>query len=436
MAIWRKVRLGALAAACLAGAAVACRQLVGIADDPPRADSTACGWSYAAGDCASCIASNCCSESSACASSTTCRAYETCLAACTGDAACRGKCEGDHPPGTGSDVPALDACLASNCASPCNLGCGSVADSFTPPDAAGSCESCLASTACEVERACAGSRECEEYVRCTNACTTFGCQQSCGPDAGASPFAALSAIVSGSCASACAYGGDWLCVGHVSWPAPSGSTTTLTVLVSDQLTGSPVPGAVVAPCSANVQSCVSLADAGTTDQAGLTTLEVPQVATLPNGFYLLVTPPPADGGSGAFLTALDYLRSPLTESTKAIAAPVMTEQEVGTFYGQLGVTREAGAGSLRATVFDCDLHKAPGAMVTVTTAAGTSLPVVYGIQPGATATDVTGAVEIGNVPPGLVEITVTPPGGGPPSSKAAVFSRADAYTTVSMLPTP
>jgi hypothetical protein len=62
--------------------------------------------------------------------------------------------------------------------------------------------------------------------------------------------------------------------------------------------------------------------------------------------------------------------------------------------------------------------------------------VLYGIQPDATVTDVTGNASVGDVPPGLVQITVTPPGGGPPSSRASVILRADAYTTVSMLPTP
>jgi hypothetical protein len=313
-----------------------------------------------------------------------------------------------------------------------------VAESFTPPDAAPSCESCLVASACDLERACAGSAECEQYVRCINACSTFGCQQSCGPDAGSATFSALDAVISGSCANECAYGGNWHCVGHVSWPSPSGSTTLLTVVVTDQATSQAEPGALVAPCSVSFQSCEPLSDAATTDDAGRATLEVPQAATLPDGFYLLVTPPPsADGGpGGAFLTALTYLRSPLTEPTKTIGAPVIADDELGTFYKQLQLEREAGTGSLRVQVFDCDLNKAPGATVTVRTAAGATLPVFYGIQPGATVTDSTGFVEIGNVPPGLVEITVTPPGGGPPSSRAGVISHADGYTAVSMLPTP
>jgi len=438
MAIWRKVRLGALAAACIGGAAVACRQLVGIGDDPPRADTSACGLSYATSDCAACVASSCCSASSSCATDAVCAAYEGCLAACAGDAACRARCELDHAPGTRSDVPALDACLAASCASACNLGCGAVAESFTPPDAAPSCESCLVTNACDLERACAGSGECEQYVRCINACSTFGCQQSCGPDAGVVAFAQLGAVISGSCANACEYGRNWLCVGHVSWPSPSGPTTRLTAIVTDLVGGHVEPGAVVQPCSAVDQTCESpFADAATTDDAGAATFEIPQAATIPNGFYLLVSPPADDGGAGAFVTTLSYLRSPLTEATKQVSAPVITQRDLAGLYKDFGLDAGPGLGSVRGQVFDCNLRTAPGATVAVKTSNGVPVPVFYGVQLAETSTtDQQAFVEIGNVPPGFVEITVTPPGGGAPSSKTTVISRAGAFTAVSLLPTP
>jgi len=439
MGIWRKACLAAVACSSVAIAAVACRQLVGIGDDPRAADTSACGLPWATGDCAACVASSCCDESSACASSEACSAYETCLAACAGDPACRARCEIDHPPGTRSEVPSLDACLAARCATACNLGCGSIAESFTPPDAAASCESCLGANACEVERPCAGSLVCEQYVRCTNACSTFGCQQSCGPDGGFEAFAPLGSVIAGSCANACAYGDNWLCVGHVSWPATTGTSTTLTVLVTDQLSQRAVAGAVVTPCRVDDLTCSApLGDAGTSDDAGRAVVVFPQSATLPNGIYVLVQPPPAeDGGASPYLTSLSYARSPITESTKVLGAGLWQATDLDHLYEGAMITRDTDAGSISAQVFDCDLFRGRGATVKATTTTGdAALPVFYDLQAHATATDTTGMVAVPNAPTGVVDLVVTPPGGDRPSSHAIVISRAGAFTSVSLLPTP
>ena len=446
MAIWRKVRLGALAAACLAGAAVACRQLVGIGDDPPRADTSACDMSYATTDCASCAASSCCKQSSGCAANPVCHAYETCLSGCEGGATCRARCALDYPPGMAAEVPALDACLAASCASACNLGCGSVATDFTPPDAAASCESCMGAQPCASERACAASLDCQSYVHCLAACPTFDCGEGCeaAHDAGVAlfgpPFSTSGPVagqLGGSCASACAFGANWLCVGHVSWPAAKVKSTMLHITI-----GAPVPGAVVKACGWMDSTCGTPIgiDPGTgqpftiVDASGSATLEVATAATIPEGMYLEVTAPPSDAGEPAFVQTLAYLRAPLSESDKAIGTTVYTAATLDAVYTSAHLTRYCDAGSVDIDVRDCNLQNAPGA--TATTNYGAALRPYYGLDFGATATDVTGNVKFANVPPGVLDITVTPPEGGAPSSRAAVYARSNALTTVTMLPTP
>jgi len=53
-------------------------------------------------------------------------------------------------PGVAPEVSALNACLASNCETPCGLTCGSIVERLTPPDAGAPCETCFQNNnACE-----------------------------------------------------------------------------------------------------------------------------------------------------------------------------------------------------------------------------------------------------------------------------------------------
>jgi hypothetical protein len=112
--MWRRVgRLG-LVTLLVAMAVVACRQLVGITDNPPTdLTSTLCGLPYGASLCASCVQANCCAESTTCAADPACAAFETCLGKCNGGPGCRSQCIGDNPVGTSRDVSALSACLVA-----------------------------------------------------------------------------------------------------------------------------------------------------------------------------------------------------------------------------------------------------------------------------------------------------------------------------------
>jgi len=86
----RRVGWLGLVALVIAMAIVACRQLVGITDNPPEDLVTSiCGLPYGTNACASCVNANCCTQSATCAADPVCSAYEGCLGNCNGDAKCR-----------------------------------------------------------------------------------------------------------------------------------------------------------------------------------------------------------------------------------------------------------------------------------------------------------------------------------------------------------
>jgi hypothetical protein len=89
--MWRRAAGFGLFATLIALASLfACRQLVGITDNPPEdLTSTFCGLPYGTSACASCVQASCCTESTTCAADPACAAYEGCLGQCNGDLACR-----------------------------------------------------------------------------------------------------------------------------------------------------------------------------------------------------------------------------------------------------------------------------------------------------------------------------------------------------------
>ncbi len=77
--------LGLVAVVTAIAGVVACRQLVGITDNPPEDLVTSiCGLPYGTNTCASCVNTSCCTESTACAADPVCAAYESCLGKCNG----------------------------------------------------------------------------------------------------------------------------------------------------------------------------------------------------------------------------------------------------------------------------------------------------------------------------------------------------------------
>ncbi len=266
----------------------ACRQLVGITDNPPEDLVTSiCGLPYGTNTCASCVNTNCCAESTTCAEDPACSAYEGCLGNCNGDPKCRSQCT-TYPVYTGADVSALSACLAANCETACGLECGGVAPYVSPPDAAASCQTCVAQTTsnCSAAKACGSSEACDAYLRCFLACFTTDCRQACvsANVEGAALFASFQSdpngpltYFGGACSGPCGAGSDWACVGHVVWPSPTSPTVALTGKVVDNQSRIPVSGLNVAYCGAC--PCPSPADPllgnAQTDDAGIYSVQIP-----------------------------------------------------------------------------------------------------------------------------------------------------------------
>src|ERR1700677_887604 len=146
--MWRRAGgFGAVALTIAIATLFACRQLVGITDDP-RQDltSTVAGLPYGTTACASCVNMSCSAETATCAADPVCSAYEGCLGTCNGERACRSRWTIDNRVGTSSGVSSLSACLASKCEAPCGLNCGAIAGYISEPPSAASCQSCIETT--------------------------------------------------------------------------------------------------------------------------------------------------------------------------------------------------------------------------------------------------------------------------------------------------
>jgi len=215
--------LAVLAVAALVGCAVACRQLVGIGDEPamatgggPDAGSEAgpsCGLEYEGGACEACLEEQCCPQATACAGDPGCSALEGCLGACNGDVTCRAKCTFAHRVSSSAE-PIFAACLAAQCATACALSCVSLAGAVSGPDAAAGCASCIGNQACSVGNACVSDPDCQAIGWCLLTGQAEDRNEAClaEHDAGADAFGAFIGSVKSSCSVPCAFGNQWYCV--------------------------------------------------------------------------------------------------------------------------------------------------------------------------------------------------------------------------------
>jgi hypothetical protein len=433
--------LGLVASLIATVGVVACRQLVGITDDPlTDLTSKVCGLPYGTSACASCVQASCCAESTACAADPACVAYETCLGKCNGDPGCRSQCIADNPVGTSSDVSALSACLASNCETACGLTCGAVAGYIAPPEAGASCEACLQSNgACDPARACGSSVDCEAYVQCAHAFTTPDWIQACATqhDAGAALYARLGNLAAGPCATDCAYGQDWRCVGHVTWPTPVATTTTvIQEAVHDGLTAAPLAnaqalwcteGAETLPCDHPVGQCES-------NDAGYCAAQVPTAQgnstnlTGAEDFQTLSAP--------GYLTSYGYGFEPVSQATLTLAPGLslflFTASETAALYASVGARPQVpGTGTVLAVVFDCQWHTAPGVQVTTDNPA-----VLGGGQVDGGPTTASGDALFVSVPVGNLTLTMTPVGLGKATGHVTFYVNPSAWTALEFGPQP
>jgi hypothetical protein len=448
---------------------VACRQLVGIQDNPPEDLAlTACGLPLGTNACASCVSASCCTEASACAADTaTCSGYESCLGRCKGDPACRSGCTTGYPATGSSSVSSFAACVASKCETECGLTCGGVEGYVTDPVHAPSCGQCLTANACSDARAWASSADGDAYWRCYLGCFTPDCRQACATahPQGAAAFAAFQQDYSGTCADACAYGGNWACVGHVSWPKPSHDALSADgshainkfsiALVDPQR--NPIAKADAATCSA----CPCLASQSTPWWMGKST-----DSGIVNGMYTYPLDSSGFGLDGCMEVASTSLglvptfcywgyplSQPMDTATATQGFTVETQSEAQSIAGLAGFSVDpARAVFVVATVFDCLGNPASGVALSLDPPPDPSTVAFYGTSPQLLQNDVTDRSGIGgflNVPVsanlpdamstgvGAVTITARPAAlMGMASSQVTVAIQAGTATEAAMFPTP
>jgi hypothetical protein len=391
---------------------------------------------------------SCCSESSDCAnSSPACLAYESCLGACKGEAQCRAQCTYDNrvSPENAGPISALHACLVTHCETECGLQCGGVADYVAPPADAVACDQCVQGNACTVGTACGKSPDCDAYVRCILARRALDGHEACatehpggaalfGDPAGfMGPIAAdtFASTYAGTCSAACNYGGNWSCVGHVVWPQPQATTTTITLQGVHDPLGPPIAGATVAICLDSDTDCTNPLGSGITDDAGGVSVAVPTIQgnqNRPQGATVF-----AKVTATGRLPAYEYSVAPLGwaafTATPGDSAFLVTPSEV-TSKGQ-----DPSLGALYVAPADCLGSIAPAVRLTANDA-GTPL---YGNGKGSNtnvASESAGPAFFLNLPEGPVQVTATPLALGDASATATVYVHAGAFTEFGLPPTP
>ena len=435
-------------------AAVACRQLVGIGDEPPQslAAGADAGDSGAAGDatdagsplvysgaCGSCVDASCAGQAAACAASASCVPYASCLAACNGDATCRAQCTAAGlAPAASPELDDLSACLVASCAGPCGLACGALAGYYATPDAAAACEQCQVSNYCDAETTCASAPTCHAFVRCVLGCQgRYDCLQACYEDDSGAVDTYGYDYGLGSCTTICGMGRNWECAGRVGWPAPAGTSSTVTLVMNGAL-GASAAGLDVSFCSGPV-GCGAVGPPGVTDDAGTVSLQVPTPSYRgPTGFLRVVSPD--DAGAQAVVPESSHWGFGLSEPSLTLYTTAYSPAIIDALAAQLHVSLDPSRGYVLAVVWDC-LHY-PGIGVQVDCSGCDSETVrayqqaTGGYSLTATATDSTGGVIFGNVPSVPVDLIATPQDLGKPTARVTVQVQPGTLTIVLMSPTP
>jgi hypothetical protein len=432
------VRIGG--AAAIAVAVLACRQLVGIGDEPPpgpagtATDAGAeAGFTYGQGDCAMCVATSCGPQATLCAGTASCAALEGCMSAANGDATMRAQCGVTWGLGNDSATPDFEACLASNCETQCGLTCGGLAAVF-PPATATQCQQCIVKSECPATTDCATKPLCQKAVRCQFSSDTLDVQQACpaiAPDSGANPYLPVqNSPIASTCSAECSWGSDWSCLGKVDWPTYNyGSFLVDTFVYGPTQKG--VAGVTAKLCDTVDPMCAPPFDMRPTDDAGTVPLTHPP-STEAGLFYL-------DVSSDAIQPALLFDMFPIHASRIAIPFPVSPPGSIGADADGLGVPFDDSLGSLILVAVDCRLAFAPGVHFTVTpTTSTTAVAYLKGQLPalGLTETDSSGTAVFVNLPvlPTHLHLTATVPALGRTMADTQVFARDGGVSEVYVVP--
>jgi hypothetical protein len=232
----------------------------------------------------------------------------------------------------------------------------------------------------------------------------------------------------------------------VSWPTAKAERCEVTLKVVDfnnfSMTNPPgVPGVVVRYCGGNDQYCSMPIAHGTTNPAGVATLDVGiryMVNVGLTGNYFEVPPSSSqdsgvDAGSEATLPELLFLGFPLSEAKYSLVPTIASDLAFITDPfpvvnpAQLpSLVPTPGHGALVALIVDCNAEPTPAGEVTVTLSS----------SPGKMPLPFDNLAIFQDLDPGYVTVTATPKALGKPSSSVPVQIRDGFFTGVILAPTP
>lgn len=439
----RAGRVGAAGGTLLLVLAAACRQLVGIGDEPPTdltpdastpkidagvdAEAGPTAIAYASAQCEACLQSHCTPQAIACAGDPACNGLETCLGACDGGAACRAHCVSANLIGPNSFETGLAACLATSCVQQCGIPCGGF-EQYFGVDAAVACQGCIEANGCQAALSCAQDPACQAAVWCivtnSNPDLEGDCVTQHDPGFGDAGFGLPS-----SCTNDCAVGSQWYCVGDPPPPATN-STSAFTLTLYDVLLGAthPIANATVVACSPIDANCSSpLTSPQASGDGGVVTVIVPS-----NAGYLSI--------SGANLVPELFVPAdPFSVvASGSDTLPVFTQSDLSTVTAAIPVPVDLSRGIVVAAVHDCDAFGS-GVTLEIHPSDGETqvLYFLHGVPSlSVQSTDSTGAAAIVNVPvdAGPITVTATPLVlGGRPSTEMQAFAWPGTVTYLSMV---
>jgi hypothetical protein len=434
-------------------AIVACRQLVGIQDEPPSAGAidggaadtegadttTDAGLAWTSPGCGSCVEQSCSAELAACIAEVPCAQSVRCLAACAGDDdTCRGACftQGDDT------LAALLRCQATSCSSEsaCSLQCGGF---FGPAETlSAACTACYVQYGCAQGTWCATqSLACLGSQICTDACNPLDwiclldCYASHPDDVPDAAWGGDFSVANAQCGSVCGHDDVWRCVGRAEWPAARTTVVTFKVQVVDVVSGAALSGVQLRLCANGDTTCSTPLPTGTTttDDGGSATITAPA----PFGGYIEAT-------TVGYPAELSYVYPPIAENLSPddyVGVQLLSSTYVSTLANAVGVPVDPSRGIVIAGPHDCNGEPAPGVSFEIEPKddAGVVYYLLNGVPtqpPSATATSAPSPLGgFVDVEPGSVTFSATVDGGL--VSKVSVSVRPGAVTWLrNLVPTP
>ena len=339
----------------------------------------------------------------------------------------------------------MEACRATACSGSCLPQCGDT-PVLVPPSSASACASCISTQCCNLSAACAQDADCLATYECLGANDSpdgwAACTQTLFPR-GLNDYEGLESCILSACPDDCAYGRNWSCVGHVSWPPAPGPTVTATIQATDALNQNQgVPGMDAKLCYFTDTSCANPIDEKTTDKNGDVTFEGPAQnqsgRTGFDGFLLLSDPNYAATDPNRYLPALLHAFPPLTASNVVRQVIMATNGTLDQLAGLVNLKLDPSRGMAVLSVSDCVGRRAPGISFKVTPADPvTQILYLKGtfVDRYATATDKLGDALIANLPVGPFTVTATSPDAGQVAVVPA-YARANTVSLVVVPPTP